>query len=329
MNNEFQDCRPAVPRRSFLRTSLMAAALGGVTSAFSPCVPAALAETLTAVRPPVFWLQGMGCTGCSVSILNSLHPRIADVLLHVIRMDFHPTLMADEGEGAMEFMLRSAEKNSGGFVLVQEGAVSEEEDGRFCVIGEAGHEEYPLSVMLEKLAPHAAAVLAVGSCAAYGGVTAAQGSVTGAVGVQEFFRRKGIAAPVVNIPGCPPHPDWMVGTILLLLDAVEKNGLAGGVRALAATLDDYGRPRAFYGSTTHENCPYLYLFDEGTMAASLTDKAGCRYGLGCKGPGAWCDSPLRRCNGRVNWCVENALCIGCVQPDFPDGQEPFYQKNLW
>ena len=175
MDNDIQGVRPPFSRRSFLRTSLMAAALGGVTRAFSPCVPQALAETLTAVRPPVFWLQGMGCTGCSVSILNSLHPRIADVLLHVIRMDFHPTLMADEGEGAVEFMLRSAEENSGGFVLVQEGAVSEEEDGRFCIIGEAGHEEFPLSVMLERLAPHAAVVLAVGTCAAYGGVTAAHG----------------------------------------------------------------------------------------------------------------------------------------------------------
>ena len=153
--------------------------------------------------------------------------------------------------------------------------------------------------------------------------------MTGAMGVQDFFRRKGIGTPVINIPGCPPHPDWMVGTILILLDAVERRGLAGGVREVASTLDAWSRPKAFYGSTTHENCPYLYLFDEGRMAGSFPDKAGCRYGLGCKGPGAWCDSPLRRWNDRVNWCVENALCIGCVQPDFPDGQSPFYRKNLW
>ena len=86
----------------------------------------------------------------------------------------------------------------------------------------------------------------------------------------------------------------MVGSILILLDAVERRGLAGGVQEVAASLDAWGRPRAFYGNTTHENCPYLYLFDEGTMAKSLIDKAGCRYGIGCKGPGAWCDSPLRR-----------------------------------
>lgn len=329
MDKDPDSARFSPARRTFLRSSLLAAALAGVTRSFFPCVEQALAETLTFQRPPVFWLQGMGCTGCSVSVLNSLHPRIADVLLQVIRMDFHPTLMADEGEGAIEFMLRSAEENDGGFVLVQEGAVSEAEGGRFCVIGEAGHEELPLSLMLEKIAPHAAVVLAVGSCAAYGGVSAAKGSVTGAVGVQEFFRRKGIRTPVVNVPGCPPHPDWMVGSILLLLAAAEKKGLTTGVEELASTLDAWGRPKAFYGSTTHENCPYLYLFDQGRMAESFPDKAGCRYALGCKGPGAWCDSPLRRWNDRVNWCVENALCIGCVQPDFPDGQSPFYRKNLW
>ncbi len=316
-------------RRGFLRSSLMTAALFGVTRGVQPCVAEALADTLHAVRPPVFWLQGMGCTGCSVSLLNSLHPSIANVLLHVIRMDFHPTLMADEGEGAMEFMLRMAEEHAGEFLLVVEGAVSDEKDGRYCVIGEAGHEEFPLSSTLLRLAPHAAAVLAVGGCASYGGVSAARGAVTGAMGVQAFLRKKNVAAPVVNIPGCPPHPDWMVGTLLLLLDAVERFGMAGGVAKLAESLDAWGRPRAFYGNSTHEACPYLYLFDEGRMAESLADKTGCRYGIGCKGPGAWCDSPLRRWNDRVNWCVENALCIGCVQPDFPDGQSPFYQKNLW
>lgn len=315
-------------RRRFLHTSLAAAALAGVSGAFVPGVGRALAETLVALRPPVFWLQGMGCTGCSVSLLNSLHPGIADVLLHVIRMDFHPTLMADEGESAVAFMRRSARENDGGFLLVLEGAVSEEKEGRFCVIGEAGHEELPLSRMLEELAPHAAAVLAVGTCASYGGVTAARGSVTGAVGAQAFLSGKGIGTPVINVPGCPPHPDWMVGTLLLLLDAAERRGLAAGVAEVAALRDAWGRPRVFYGSTTHENCPYLSFFDAAVMADTFMDKAACRFRLGCKGPGAWCDSPLRRWNDRVNWCVENALCIGCVQPDFPDGQSPFYDQPL-
>lgn len=291
MDYEMPSLISPLSRRRFMRSALMTAALSGVSKAFFPAVPQALADTLTAARPPVFWLQGMGCTGCSVSILNSLHPGIADVLLQIIRMDFHPTLMADEGEGAVAFMMRMAEEHDGNFFLIQEGAVSDEEQGRYCIIGEAGHEELPLSTVLERLAPRAAAVLAAGSCAAYGGVTAARGSVTGATGVEEFLRKKGISTPVINLPGCPPHPDWMVGSLLILLDAVERLGLAEGVRELTGGLDEWGRPRTFYGSTTHETCPYLYLFDEGRMASGLTDKNGCRYGIGCKGPGAWCDSP--------------------------------------
>ncbi|MBS5050416.1 MAG: iron hydrogenase, partial [Desulfovibrionaceae bacterium] len=163
-------------------------------------------------------------------------------------------------------------------------------------------------------------------CAAYGGIPAAHGSVTGAMGVRDFFQSAGIQTPVVNIPGCPPHPDWIVGTLLVALDFIKQKGLADGLAEVLPLLDDDGRPTPFYGANTHENCPYLYLFDEGTMAEVITDKNGCRYDLGCKGPNSMCDSPTRRWNGKVNWCIENAVCIGCVQPDFPDGQSPFYES---
>lgn len=314
----------SLSRRDFVKLCTGTVAGYGISRMFHPAVRQALAETLTGERPPVFWLQGQGCTGCSVSILNSMHPAIAEVLLQIISLDFHPTLMADEGEPAFEFMLRTAKAKQGQFFIVVEGAVSDQEDGRYCVIGEANHKEMTMSGTLRELAPHAAAVLAVGSCAAYGGVSAAKGSVTGAMGVRDYFKKAGISTPVVNIPGCPPHPDWMVGTLLVALDAIKQKGLAGGLADVVALLDDDGRPTPFYGANTHETCPYLYLFDEGNFSKVITDKSGCRFDLGCKGPGAMCDSPTRRWNGKVNWCIENSVCIGCVQPDFPDGQSPFY-----
>jgi len=312
-------------RRDFVKLCTGTAAGYGVSRMFHPAVRQALAETLTGVRPPVFWFQGQSCTGCSVSLLNSTHPAIAEVLLKIISLDFHPTLMADEGEPALNFMRRVAREKQGQFFIVVEGAVPIGESGRYCVIGEAGHhEELTLAGTLYELAPHAAAVLAVGTCAAYGGIPAARGSVTGAMGVQKFLTSQGIKTPVVNIPGCPPHPDWIVGTLLVALDAIKAKGLAGGLAEVVALLDEVGRPKPFYGANTHDNCPYLYLFEEGTFSTVMTDKSGCRFDLGCKGPGAMCDSPTRRWNGGVNWCVENAVCIGCVQPDFPDGQSPFY-----
>ncbi len=314
-------------RRDFVKLCTSSVAGYGVSTMFHPAIHKALAQTLTGERPPVIWIQGAGCTGCSVSILNSTHPMIADVLLKVISLEYHPTLMAGEGEGAVEYMFKIAEKFKGKFFLVVEGAVPVAEKGHYCVVAEVDHKEYTLTAMLDKLAPDAAAVLAVGTCAAYGGIPAGAGSVTECIGVSPYLQSQKINTPVVNISGCPPHPDWMVGTIVLALDTIKEKGLQDGLSAIVGLLDSQGRPTPFYGKNTHAECPYLQSFDYGKMCKTMTDKDGCRYHLGCKGPMAMCDSPKRRWNGKVNWCIENAVCIGCVEPDFPDGKSPFYHKD--
>ena len=170
-----------------------------------------------------------------------------------------------------------------------------------------------------------AAVLALGTCAAYGGIPAAKGSVTEAMGTGAMLKQAGIKTPVVNIPGCPPQPDWIVGTIALALQKIKEKGLEAGLAEVVSLLDSEGRPLPFYGRNVHENCPYLGKYDEGKFSATFTEKDGCRYDLGCKGPGAYCDSFERKWNG-VNWCVANAICIGCTEPSFPDGQSPFYSN---
>ncbi len=311
-------------RRDFVKLCTGSVAGYGISSMFHPLVHTALAETLSGQRPPVFWLQGAACTGCSVTILNSAHPSIADVLLKVISLEFHPTIMASEGASAVENMFSVAEKFKGQYFVVVEGAIPLAEDGHYCIVAEAHGKEYTMVDMLKKLAPDAAAVLAVGTCAAYGGIPAAEGSVTETVSTKAFFDQAKIATPVVNIPGCPPHPDWIVGTVVLALETIKEKGLADGLAAVVGLLDEDARPIPFYGVNTHETCPWIDKFDEGVMSAVITDKEGCRYDLGCKGPMAMCDSPTRRWNGKVNWCIENAVCIGCVQPDFPDGMSPFY-----
>lgn len=161
----------------------------------------------------MFWLQGQGCTGCSVSILNSMHPAIAEVLLKIISLDFHPTIMADEGAPAIEFMRRRARENDGGFFIVVEGAVSDLEGGRYCVIGESGHEEITMSSMLKELAPHAAGRAGRGRCAAYGGVSAARGAVTAPWGSALSSGSTALHAGG-QYSRLSAHPDWMVGTLL-------------------------------------------------------------------------------------------------------------------
>ncbi len=313
-------------RRDFVKLCTGTVAGFGVSQMFHPAIRDALAATTTGERPPVIWLQGQGCTGCSVSILNTTHPLIADVLLKVISLEFHPTVMGGEGEIAVENIFNVAKNNKGKFFIVVEGSIPTAADGKYCIVAEHKHKEYALTDMLKLLAPDAAAVLAFGTCAAFGGIPAAKGNATGATSTSEFFKANKIATPVVNLGGCPPHPDWMVGTIVLALKLIGEKGLAAGLGEVVKVLDADGRPTPFYGNNVHENCPYLKAYDDGKMCPTFTQKNGCRYDLGCKGPMSNCDSYARGWNGNVNWCVANATCIGCTEKDFPDGKSPFYSN---
>ncbi len=255
--------------------------------------------------PPVVWLQGQGCTGCSVSLLNTIHyMTIDDLLINKLDVRYHPTVMAAAGELAVG----AAENAPSGHVLVVEGAIPRGAGGDYCHI-------WPGMTMLDALesfAQNAGVVLAVGTCACYGGMSAGSPNPTGAAGVKDILG----PGTVINIPGCPAHPDWIVGTVAMLLSGVMPE------------LDGDGRPVVFFGSHVHQNCPNRGL--GGGQAQSLGD-VGCLNKLGCKGQQAHADCPLRRWNAAgqgeqgVNWCVgARNPCQGCTEPDFPDGMSPFY-----
>jgi len=169
---------------------------------------------------------------------------------------------------------------------------------------------------VETLAKDALAVIALGSCAAFGGIPAAYPNPTQCRSVSEVLQAKGINTPLVNIPGCPPHPDWFVGTVAsILLSGLPK----------PEDLDEHRRPKAFYGQTIHENCPRRAYYDENKFAKKFGDP-GCNYELGCRGPITHADCPLRLWNNKVSWCVGcGATCIGCTEPGFFD-ISPLYEK---
>jgi hydrogenase small subunit len=308
--------RRQLSRRDFLRLSAGSTAALGLLlfrfPNFEKLLAAAVNET------PVIWIQGGGCSGCSVSALNSLSPKIQDVLVSQIipgshvSLRFHPTVMAASGELAMKAMEDTA-KNKGGYVLVVEGAISTKDGGVYCEVGEKDGHGIPLLEHLTTLGGDALAVIALGTCAAYGGIPAAAPNPTGSKGVRDVFTEKGIQTPVINLPGCPTHPDWFVGTVASVL--------IGGLSSVE--VDDEGRPLAFYGKLIHDNCPRRGYFDAGKFAKSFSEPY-CLYELGCKGPVTHSDCPIRMWNSGTSWCVgANSPCIGCCEPGFPDELSPF------
>ncbi len=283
----------AVSRRDFLRaTSALAGALGlGALGAGH--VDGAEKGT------PVVWLQGQGCTGCSISLLNSITAGTAeDLLRSTVELAFHPTLMASAGPNAVA--AATAAKEGGGYVLVVEGAVPTAAEGKCCYL-------WPETTAwdgVREFARKAAHVVAVGTCAAYGGIPASGANPSGARGVSEVVEGR----PVINVPGCPPHPDWIVGTVA---------GLLGGE---VPPVDEFGRPQAYFSDTVHDRCPY-------------DAEDYCREEQGCKGQITHGNCPAARWNGGTlgwqnpNWCVgARSPCQGCTHPEFPDGVLPFHAE---
>ena len=202
--------------------------------------------------------------------------------------------------------------NPGGYLLVMEGSIATKDDGIYCELGERdGHGVTILEHVVE-LGRDAMAVIALGACATHGGIPAAEPNVTGSAGVMQVFEENGIDTPVINLPGCPPHPDWFVGTVASVL--------IGGLGSLE--VDGMGRPVAFYGKLIHDNCPRRGHFDAGLFAKKFSEPY-CLYELGCKGPVTYADCPIRHWNSGTSWCVgSSSPCIGCASMGFPDEVSP-------
>jgi len=271
----------------------------------------------------ILWIQGATCTGCAVSVLNSVAPNARNLLVdevipgHHLNLRFLPTVMAGAGEMAMEALNATHADKKAEYLLVVEGAVPTGDGGVYCSVGEEGDIPIRFKDLVEKLGKDALAVICLGTCASYGGLFGAHPNPTGCIGVGEFFRQRSIATPYVNVPGCPPHPDWFVTTVATLL--------LGGIPT-ADQLDDDGRLLSIYGKLIHENCQRRAYFDEGKFAKHFGEE-GCLYELGCKGPITYADCPTRLWNDGTNWCVgSGGPCAGCTQPEFPDLVSPLYQK---
>ena len=286
-----------IARRDFLKFCTITAASLGLPLSMGQ----AIADTITSKkRPPVIWLHFQECTGCTESLLRATHPTVEHLILDLISLDYSETLMAGAGHQAEAALHKSIKENEGKFILVVEGSIPTKDNGVYCKIGG----KTALSI-LEDIAPKAAAIVAIGSCASWGGVQASKPNPTGAKGVPEIITDK----PVITLPGCPASPYNLLSTVLYYLTLKKL-----------PELDDKGRPKFAYGRLIHENCERRPHFDAGRFAMKYGDEGHrqgwCLYQLGCKGPETHANCPIQLFGdvGSHVWPVGTGHpCFGCTE----------------
>jgi len=251
----------------------------------------------------LIWIEATGCSGNIISMMNANNPDLYYFLKNVVNLKYNNSLMAAEGQEAYQQFLDTLDTE---FILAVEGAVATKADGRYNII--ASNNGLPVTAMeAVKLAGDKAKyIVAVGTCASYGGISAARPNPSGSKSVEDYLNKN-----IVKVPGCPGHPEWVIGTIAHL------------VYFGMPEVDEQGRPIIFYGITIHDRCSRRSYFDKGIFADNLGDKE-CMFKLGCRGPITKTDCPIRKWNDHTNWPIgDNTPCIGCARQGFPDGMEPF------
>jgi len=288
----------------------------------------------------VFWLAGMSCDGCSISVTGATNPGIEGLLLGTVPampkvILHHPVLSVESGEGFTQpFKDAVAGQLGAPYVVVYEGSVADERiaertGGYFCAMGmeamgegEGGESRpTPTATWLKRMAPGAAATIAIGTCATWGGVPSAEGNPTGAMSLMDFLGkdyRSAFGLPVINIPGCAPQGDNFTETVFAVLLFLQGLGPL-------PTFDELGRPAWLFAETVHRGCTRAGYYEEGVFAKNYGDPE-CLVDIGCWGPVVNCNIVKRGAINHMGGCMEaGGVCIGCTMPGFPDKFSPFYK----
>ena len=287
----------------------------------------------------VFWFAGMSCDGCSVattgatapsveSLMLGAHPGLPRMVLH------HPVINMESGP----HYVRAAEEAIAGtlnapYAVVLEGSISDELAAYATGGYWSGQGEEPwgpdgamrpvtASEWVARLAPGAAAMIAIGTCATWGGIPSAEGNPTGAMSLMDWLGkdyRSTFGVPVVNVPGCPPIGDNFTETVAAILYFVQGFGPL-------PEFDELGRPAWLFGETVHRNCVRGAYYEEGAFAEEYGDPE-CLVEVGCWGPVVNCNITSRGMINHVGGCMNaGGPCIGCTMPGFPDKFTPFYKR---
>ncbi|MDD4170221.1 MAG: hydrogenase small subunit [Desulfotomaculaceae bacterium] len=256
---------------------------------------------------PVVWLETNDSGDNNIAFMNTTYPYLGRVFEEMIDLLYSNTFMAAEGRDALNILDQVLNIYKGKFTLVVEGAIPIKDQGLYNIIARTKTRSITALEAVTRLGEPAEHVVAIGTCASFGGPSAARPNLTGSVGVRDVLDRE-----VINVSGCPVNPDWFVGTLAHLLMYGKPE------------LDQLGRPTLFYGFTIHRHCQRRSYFDQGDFAEKLGD-IECMFSLGCIGPRTGADCPYRQWINHVSWPVKvNTPCIGCTNEDFPDGSTPFF-----
>jgi hydrogenase small subunit len=285
----------------------------------------------------VYWLAGMSCDGCTISVAGATNPGIEGLLAGTVPamprvILHHPVLSVEAGAEFVKSFRDAVDGQLGApYVVVYEGSVADERiahrtGGYFSAMGveamsdEAPH-PVPTATWLSRMAPGAAATIAIGTCATWGGVPSAEGNPTGAMSVMDFLGkdyRSAFGLPVINIPGCAPQGDNFTETVFAVLLFLQ------GLGPLPA-FDELGRPAWLFRETVHHGCTRAGFYEEGIFAKHYGD-AQCLVEIGCWGPVVNCNIVQRGAINHMGGCMRaGGVCIGCTMPGFPDKFSPFYK----
>lgn len=270
----------------------------------------------------LLWIQAVCCGGETASLLNIDHPHL-QTALHIVNVTFlGHSYFHEQGAGKIEQVLNDCVAGKLHVdLLVVEGAT-------YLTISdsEAWATGKPLAEWIRAIARSADYTIAVGTCASFGGIMACGRNPMGATGLQYHRDQEGgllgtdyrsqSGLPVVNVPGCPAHPDWIIGTLWALRDHRLKE----------RDLDRFNRPRVFYNKLAHHACPRNEYY-EFKASANAYSQQGCLFeNLGCKGTLCESDCNERLWLGRTGSCTRGGFpCLSCTSPLFPDGFVPFFE----
>jgi uptake hydrogenase small subunit len=269
-------------------------------------------------RKSLLWLQSGGCGGCTLSLLCAEGPELITALDAIgIDLMWHPSLSEESGQPVLSIMEDVIAGRRHLDIFCLEGAVMTGPGGtgRYHMMGGSGR---PMMWWIGELAKAADHVVAIGSCAAFGGITAANGNAVEARGLafsgreaggflgNDFTAGKG--AGVVNVAGCPTHPGWVIET----LSQIASDNWSD------AASDGYGRPRAYADHLVHHGCPRNEYYEFKASAEQPSDLGCMMEHMGCKGTQAHADCNTRPWNGSGSCLKGGYPCINCTAPAFED-----------